>query len=138
MTQKEFEDRTGLTPTTEEFSFINDLYMECPTLDKNEFCKEFKMHGASSIITELWASIRSHVTGKNNVYEQYVALEKKGIEKDHELAIFLLGKAAVLKDPDLENKALELIPRSTAIVIKVTYGYPLNSDDLDYISKNLK
>ena len=127
-----------MTPTTEEFSFINDLYMECPTLDKDEFCKEYKKHGASRIITELWASIRSHVTAKSNIYEQYVALEKKGIDKDIEMAIFLLGKAAVLNDPDLEDKALELVKHSTAITIKIKFGYPLNSNDMAYIVENLK
>ena len=30
MTQKEFTERTGLTPTAEEFATIHRIYMACP------------------------------------------------------------------------------------------------------------
>ena len=52
MTQKEFEERTGLTPTVEEFDYIHAVYMNT-SMDKNEFCKDFKKHGDSKIIREV-------------------------------------------------------------------------------------
>lgn len=39
MTQKEFEDRTGLKPTPEEFNYIHALYMNT-AMDKDEFCED--------------------------------------------------------------------------------------------------
>ena len=54
MTQKEFEDRTGLKPTPEEFNYIHALYMNTD-MDKDEFCNDFKKHGASSIMKEVHA-----------------------------------------------------------------------------------
>ena len=61
MTQKEFEERTGLTPTVEEFDYIHAVYMNT-SMDKNEFCKDFKKHGDSKIIREV------HVRAVNQEY----------------------------------------------------------------------
>ena len=138
MTLKEFTDRTGLTPTAQEFDFVNELYMECPTLDKDEFCHEFKKHGMSRIIPQLMDSICGYKTGRDNVFNDLMAIEKKKFELEQEMATFLLGKAEVLNDPDLEEKALELVPRSTAILIKIKHNYSLSNEDMMYIATNLK
>ncbi len=38
MTQKEFEERTGIVPTAEEFDYIHAVYMNT-SMDKDAFCK---------------------------------------------------------------------------------------------------
>ena len=43
MTQKEFEERTGIVPTPEDFEYIHEMYMNT-SMDKDAFCKEFKKH----------------------------------------------------------------------------------------------
>ena len=53
MTQQEFIDRTGLTPTAEEFATVHRIYMACATLDKDEFCRDYKKHGMSRIVAQL-------------------------------------------------------------------------------------
>ncbi|MEQ3135471.1 hypothetical protein AAA075_04315, partial [Bacteroides intestinalis] len=52
MTLKEFEDRTDLKPTSEEFDYIHDVYMHT-SMNKDEFCKDFKKHGDSKIIRDV-------------------------------------------------------------------------------------
>ena len=44
MTPKEFTERTGYTPTEEEYKQIEEMYMNTD-LDKNEFCKGWKSNG---------------------------------------------------------------------------------------------
>ena len=138
MTQQEFTNRTGLTPSTEEFATIHRIYMACATLDKDEFCRDYKKHGMSRIITELLDNIISEERKVDNIYTQYTDLEHKTNDGNLKLAQFLLGKAAAYNDPDFEDEALKLISRSTAILIKIKDGYQLTDDDFAYIAKNLK
>lgn len=138
MTHQEFIDRTGLTPTTEEFATIHRIYMACATLDKDEFCRDYKKHGMSRIITELLDNIISEERKVDSIYTQYTELEHKTNEDNLKLAQFLLGKAAAYNDPDLEREALQLVSRNTAILIKIKEGYQLTDDDFAYIANNLK
>ena len=100
MTQQEFTNRTGLTPTAEEFATIHRIYMACATLDKDEFCRDYKKHGMSRIITELLGNIISEERKVDSIYTQYTELEHKTYEGNLKLAQFLLGKAADYNDPD--------------------------------------
>lgn len=138
MTHQEFIDSTGLTPTAEEFATIHRIYMACATLDKDEFCRDYKKHGMSRIITELLDKIIFEERKVDNIYTQYTELEHKTYEGNLKLAQFLLGKAAAYNDPDFEDEALKLISRNTAILIKIKEGYQLTDDDFAYIANNLK
>lgn len=71
MTQQEFTNRTGLTPTAEEFATIHRIYMACATLDKDEFCRDYKKHGMSRIITALLGNIISEERKVDSIYTQY-------------------------------------------------------------------
>lgn len=138
MTQQEFIDRTGLTPTTEEFATIHRIYMACATLDKDEFCRDYKKHGMSRVIPQLMDCIAAKDNSINELFTQLTTLETKVNAQNIEMAEFLLGKAAAYEGEDFEYKALELVSRSTAITIKVKNGFPLTASDIDYIAKNLK
>lgn len=54
MTQKEFIERAGVVPTSEEFDYIHAVYMNT-SMDKDEFCKDFKKHGGSSVLRDVHA-----------------------------------------------------------------------------------
>lgn len=41
MTQQEFMERTGITPTAEDFDYIHAVYLNT-SMNKDEFCKDFK------------------------------------------------------------------------------------------------
>lgn len=125
MTPKEFEDSTGLRPTQEEFNYIHALYMNT-AMDKDEFCKDFKKHGASSIMREVHAVA---VNYKLRLEEEY--------SKSAELVDFLLGKAAVHEDPDLYEQVISMIGRKETIIRKIKNGLPLWEEDKLFIIKNL-
>ena len=68
MTRKEFEECTGLQVSAVEFCTINDIYMAAGEMDKDTFCKEWKQHGESKLLAELWHRVkREHDMGMENV-----------------------------------------------------------------------
>ena len=122
MLQKEFEVRTGLTTTQEEFDYIHDLYLNT-TLDMDEFCKDFKLYGASNIIRSL------HVTAVN-----YQLQCKDSQTKLVELADFLIGKACVYDDTDCYNQAIKLIGKKQVVIRKMEMNLPLWEEDKQFIT----
>ena len=93
MTQKEFNERTGLTPTIEEFNNIHKVYMACPTLDKDEFCREYKKHGMSRIIDQLMDALDASKGAYDIVFNDYIEVKDKKCREDLETAKYLLAKS---------------------------------------------
>lgn len=56
MTQQEFTERTGILPADGELGYINDLYLNT-SMEKDEFCADFKKYGESKIIRDLHARL---------------------------------------------------------------------------------
>lgn len=117
MTQKEFEERTGIIPTAEEFDYIHAVYMNT-SMDKDAFCKEYKKHGESRIIREV------HVRVLN--YEMKCERQKNAI---NELADFLIGKAHAYNDTDFRNQAVRLIGKVEVVKRTIELGLPLWDED---------
>ena len=126
MTQKEFEDRTGLKVTPEEFNYIHALYMNT-VMDKDEFCKDFKKQGGSSIMKEV------HAVAVNFK----ISLQDKNIEVS-ELVDFLIGKACTYEDPDFYKQAVKMVGQREVTLRKIKMSLPLWEEDMDYITMNLK
>ena len=117
MTQKEFEERTGIVPTAEEFDYIHAVYMNT-SMDKDAFCKEYKKHGESRIIREV------HVRVLN--YEMKCERQKNAI---NELADFLIGKAHAYDDTDFRNQAVKLVGEMDVVKRTIELGLPLWDED---------
>ena len=133
MTRKEFEERTGLQVSAVEFSTINDIYMAAGEMDKDEFCKEWKQHGESKLLAELWHTVnREHDMG----------MEKKEecdkLYRDRwDLVDFLLERAQKFGDIELLKKAIDMVGHAAVIHRKLTLEMPLWELDREYIKKNL-
>lgn len=117
MTQKEFEERTGIVPTAEEFDYIHAVYMNT-SMDKDAFCKEYKKHGESRIIRDV------HVRVLN--YEMKCNQQKDTI---NELADFLIGKAHAYDDTDFRNEAVRLVGEMDVVKRTIELGLPLWDED---------
>ena len=117
MTQKEFEERTGIVPTAEDFEYIHAVYMNT-SMDKDAFCKEYKKHGESRIIREI------HVRVMN--YEMKWKRQKDTI---NELADFLIGKAHAYDDTDFRNEAVRLVGEMDVVKRTIELGLPLWDED---------
>lgn len=125
MTQQEFEERTGLKPTGEEFDYIHDVYMHT-SMNKDEFCKDFKKHGDSKIIRDV------HVRTVN--FELH---NKQKDERMDELADFLIGKSRAYDDTDFRKMAVKLVGEQKVVLKTVEMNLPLWEEDREYIQRNL-
>lgn len=126
MTLKEFEERTGLKPTDEEFSYVHAVYMNT-SMDKDEFCKDFKKHGSSKITRDV------HVRAVN-----FELQNKQKDERMDEMADFLIGKSRAYDDTDFRKMAVRLIGEYQVVLKTVEMNLPLWEEDRDFIKNNLK
>lgn len=54
MTQKEFEERTGLKTGVEEYVSIERMYMAAGNMDKDEFCRCWRQTGKNPLTQVLF------------------------------------------------------------------------------------
>lgn len=117
MTQKEFEERTGIVPTAEEFDYIHAVYMNT-SMDKDAFCKEYKKHGECRIIRDVYVRVVNY----EMKYERQKAVADS-------LADFLIGKAHVYDDTDFRNQAVKLVGEVEVVKRTIELGLPLWDED---------
>lgn len=126
MLKEEFKALTGMNPSEEEYKDIEDMYVDCGDMDKDEFCKDFAKHGSSTILS--------------TYYRQYQTERERRIEFESErydLALFLLRRAQAMGDQELLNKAYDMIGHSAVIRAKLASGLPLWKSDMEYIEENI-
>lgn len=125
MTQKEFEERTGLTPTVEEFNYIHAVYMNT-SMDKDEFCKDYKKHGGSKIINDIHA-----------IAVNFKLMNKQKNENIDEMVALLIGKSRAYDDTDFRKMAVRLVGEHNVVLKTVEMNLPLWEEDKEYIKRNL-
>ena len=134
MTQKEFEERTGLNVSAVEFCTVNDIYMAAGEMDKDTFCKEWKKHSESKLLAELWKRVKhEHDLGMQKKEE----CDKLRSER-WELVDFLLERAQKFGDIELLHKAISMVGHAEVIRRKLDADMPLWELDRAYIKENLK
>lgn len=126
MTQKEFTEKTGITPSPDYFDYIHAVYMNT-SMDKDQFCEEFKKYGESDILRDV------HVRAVN--FELQCKQKQELIE---DLADYLIGKACAYDSSEFYLKAVSLIGQRNVVLRKMELGLPLCSEDNVYIANNLK
>lgn len=117
MTQKEFEERTGIKPTEEEYAYIHAVYLNT-SMNKDEFCEDFKKHGDSRITRDV------HIRVLN--YKMKCERQKNAI---NELAGFLIEEAHAYDDSDFRNQAVKLVGETDVVRRTIELGLPLWDED---------
>lgn len=117
MTQQEFTEQTGINPTAEEFDYINSVYLNT-SLNKDEFCKDFKKHGDSKIIRDV------HVRVLN-----FVMRCKQQAKIIDTLTDFLIGKAHAYEDTDFRSHAVRIAGEVEVVRRTIELGLPLWDED---------
>ena len=139
MTQKEFEERTNISLTADDFDTVHEIYMACgDEMDKDEFCRLWKAK-------KFW-ELLNRVTDEKKITEQAYDMAMNKIKKmqDQQVALnmdyaeFLLGKAEAYKDTDFYKEAVKLIGEKEVIIAKIRMGLPMWEEDKEYINNNLK
>lgn len=127
MTKQEFINRTGIDPTDEQFVKIHSIYMECPTIDKDEFCRDWAKHKDSSIIDSL------HVVAVNR--DLFIDQLKRERSK---MIDIMLKEACATYSAALKNACIEMVGHAEVISRMFDLELELWPGDKDYIMKNLK
>lgn len=125
MTQKEFEERTGLTPNSDDFSFIHSLYMNT-SMEKDQFCKEYKKIAGSKIVKDVHARL---------INSQIILEQRK--QDDIDMARSLIGKSRAYDDTDFRNMAVKLIGEKDVVCLTMEMDLPLWSEDKEFIKSHL-
>lgn len=140
MLQKEFEQRTNIKLTGDEFSQVHDIYMACgDDVEKGVFC-DLYMTGDGRL------QLLRIITGEKKITEKSLDIISKKLRdaqeqqevKDMELAEFLVGKASAYEDTDFYNEAVRLIGQCEVVLMKLRMNLPLWEEDKDYIKKVLE
>lgn len=127
MNKQEFEQRTGINLTDDEYQKVEEMYMLCGNIDKDEFCKDYKKHKDSEmlrIFTEL-------VKEKD---EKLKVLKREG----YLMVGFLLERAQEFGDVQLLQKAIDMVGHAEVIRMKIQKTLPFWDMDKQYILTNIK
>lgn len=120
MTQKEFEERTGLKLNADGYKEVEEIYMNTD-LDKDQFCK-------------LW--IEDPTTLKE--IERKTVLVRELYEERKCLSNFLIDQAEKWSASDLREKAIAMIGEKEYLRRKIAKGYNLWDADKKLLDEILR
>ena len=97
------------------------------SMDKEEFCKDFKKHGTSKIISDIHARV--------------VNFKLQSAQKDeyiNDVVDFLIGKSRAYKDTDFRKIAVRLVGEKEVVLKTIHSGMPLWQEDREFIENELR
>lgn len=127
MTQQEFTERTGITPTPQEFAAITKIYMAAGEIDKDVFCADYKKHKDSKLLAYF--------------YELYIVWDfnLKRIDASMlKVTKYLLKKSREFNDKSMRAEAIDLLGEKMIIKLTIEMDLELWDDDKKFIIDNLK
>lgn len=120
MTQQEFAERTGYTPTADVYESIEKAYMDTD-LDKDTFCKAWK--GNRTLLVEI---------KKQTLRARELAAQR------NQMVDFLIEQAEKWSASDLREKAIDLVGEKEYIRRKIEKGFNLWKADKEILIEILK
>lgn len=134
MTKQEFETRTGLTLTSNEFDYVNRIYMAAGSLDKDSFCKEIKEDKKSTLRT---SDIVCTLVMENENQAETIRLQGKQLQREQEnfeaynddMADFLIRQAEKWSATDLREKAIKMVGIKEYLLRRIDFGFGLWEED---------
>lgn len=157
MLQTEFEERIGKTVGAGEYEFIERIYMACPTVDKDVFCKEYKKNklGESFVVTDLADRVNrlevekqqwQHTAEQEKQAKELLKLDYDDLvkaykslqeERDQLQAEREKLAVALIRTYSLQE-AEEIIGKDEVIALKCANDIFLNAEDKAYLADRLK
>lgn len=133
MTQKEFEERTGLKTGADEYADIERMYMAAGEMDKDDFCRCWRQTGKNPLTQVLFRQaevLKGQLAERNNELED---MQQRKVE----LAEFLIGKACAYEDTDFYREAIKLVGRREVVMMKLRMELPLWEGDRKLVLETL-
>lgn len=133
MTQKEFEIRTGLTVSADEYAGIEAVYMAAGEMDKDVFCAEWKKIGGSRLVMDLFGEVMR----QRGEIERLKGDEQESRKLLGEAAEYLIEKSSERDDIGMRREACRLIGEREVVMYKLNYDQTLCDEDLVWIKEQL-
>ena len=133
MTQKEFEIRTGLTVSADEYAGIEAVYMAAGEMDKDVFCAEWKKIGGSRLVMELFGEVMR----QRGEIERLKGDEQESRKLLGEAAEYLIEKSSERDDKGMRRQACRLIGEREVVMYKLNYDQALCDEDIVWIREQL-
>lgn len=127
MTKQEFTERTGIIVPDAEYSGIEAMYMAAGDMDKDDFCREYKKCGKSSLPEKLTERI-----------ERLEDRIKDLLSRNSSMLDIIIDMASEEYDSSLYEKAVRLAGQKEVTLRKVRGGYELNEADIRFIEDNIR
>lgn len=126
MLREEFETRMGNTVTPEAFEDIHRLYICSGNMDKDTFCDDYKLHGTSKILAEIW-----------KLYKDTQAALDCYKREHQEAAEMLVRFSYDYNIKEAYEQADAMIGQRGIIRYKIERGIELTSEEKDYILRKI-
>lgn len=133
MTQKEFEIRTGLTVSADEYAGIEAVYMAAGEMDKDVFCAEWKKIGGSRLVMDLFGEVMR----QRGEIERLKGEEQESRKLLSEAAEYLIEKSSERDDIGMRREACRLIGEREVVMYKLNYDQMLCDEDIVWIREQL-
>ena len=133
MTQKEFENRTGMTLSADEYAGIEAVYMAAGEMDKDVFCAEWKKIGGSRLVMELFGEVMRH----RGEIAHLKGEEQESRKLLSETAEYLIEKSSERDDIGMRRQACRLIGEREVVMYKLNYDQALCDEDIVWIREQL-
>ena len=133
MTQKEFENRTAMTLSADEYAGIEAVYMAAGEMDKDVFCAEWKKIGGSRLVMELFGEVMR----QRGEIERLKGDEQESRKLLGEAAEYLIEKSSERDDNGMRREACRLIGEREVVMYKLNYDQALCDEDIVWIREQL-
>lgn len=131
MTKQEFETRTGLTVTTNEYTYIERVYM-ASNLQKDEFCNEWKKNrslAGSNLVCDLVMEIEALRGSYETLHKEYTRACDGFTQENSNMADFLILQAENCSASDLREKAIKMVGIKEYLRRRIDLGFILWEED---------
>ena len=139
MTQKEFEDRTKLSVTADEFDAIDDMYMACgDNIDKDKFCSLYMTkEGRLTLMAEMAKQRKKADEALRVAKNEMRQAEEDMLKFQSGLADWLTEQAEKWAATDLRDKAIQILGAREYLRRKIERGYNLWDVDKELLTELL-
>ena len=127
MQKQEFTQKTGIELTDAEYKEVELMYLEAGNMDKDEFCKDYKKHHESTLLSTYFRQAENLKSKLDDMRDER-----------SKLVDFLLDRAQCFGDVELLHKAIQLVGHDKVIKRKLRMDLPLWDEDKKYIIDNIK
>lgn len=127
MQKIEFEQRTGIQLTDEQYKMVENMYMAAGEIDKDVFCSDYKKHKDSKLLAYFYELYKVWDFNLKRIDESLLKVTK-----------FLLKKSREFNDKSMRAEAIDLLGEKMIVKLTIEMNLELWDIDKKYIYDNIK